>query len=411
MLVDIIIPTFNNPDYLAPCLRSIIACYSSVLNKVIVVNNGHCGVRQFVPNHPNIAILQMERNVGWEGGLIAGLKHSKAPFVVFMNDDTKVMPFANTWLQRMLVWFKHDDVGAVGPSSNVVSGLQNVFHDIPHKALFVSHLIGFCIMLKRETLDEVGGVDSSLPGGDDIDLSIRLTKAGKKLVCLRDLFIFHHGFKTGEREYGSYWNSLEMSTKTNHALIKKHGLKEWYKPLKGHNEIVPAFDTDFSFNLREEEKDVVKGMMKEGSTIEFGCGAEKTVPEAVGVDIVPKGGVIPFLEGAKSVADIVGDVSEYSSENTYDNLIARHVLEHCIDSIKTMRSWLESLAEGGRMIIVVPDQRTLDSIPLNPQHLHGFTPSSLDNIAFVVGLKEVAFKENYNGISFVKVYEREVQSE
>ena len=80
-------------------------------------------------------------------------------------------------------------------------------------------------MLSREALDKAGGVDDSLPNhGDDIDFSIRLRQQGYKLLMDRNVFVFHHGFKTGERLHGAYWNSMEMQDKTNHSLIRKHGL-------------------------------------------------------------------------------------------------------------------------------------------------------------------------------------------
>ena len=71
-------------------------------------------------------------------------------------------------------------------------------------------------------------VSTTLPGGDDIDLSIRLRQAGYTLVCDRRAFVYHYGFRTGERVHGDRtvpggWNSPQMIAATRDTLIAKHG--------------------------------------------------------------------------------------------------------------------------------------------------------------------------------------------
>lgn len=42
-------------------------------------------------------------------------------------------------------------------------------------------------------------------------------------------------------------------------------------------------------------------------------------------------------------------------ERGYDLVVALHVLEHCTDPVASLRAWSCSLAEGGSMIVAVPD--------------------------------------------------------
>ncbi len=116
--------------------------------------------------------------------------------------------------------------------------MQNIFATVPFRVYAARFLIGFCVLVRRSVLDKVGGIDNSLPGGDDLDLSMRLRSAGYKLIVDRDVFVFHHGFKTGNRVYGDVnepggWNSYEFLEKTNFALIRKHGFKAWYETMHG----------------------------------------------------------------------------------------------------------------------------------------------------------------------------------
>ena len=58
------------------------------------------------------------------------------------------------------------------------------------------------------------------------------------------------------------------------------------------------------------------------------------------------------------------------------------------------------------MIIAVPNQDICNSIPLNPEHIHAFTPSSLKNLMELIGFKEIESIDPKNGVSFVGCYEK-----
>lgn len=226
-LIDIIIPTFNSPEYAVPCVNSVLRDYDGTdLFHIYLVNNGEPKHQEYFPKHPALTILQQDMNLGWEGGLNVGLLHVGSPLVLFMNDDTFIPMSSQGWLKNMSDYFSDPDCAAVGPSSNVVMGSQNMF--IPSEAVSkVNFLIGLCMMVRRCDLDAAGGVDSTLPGGDDLDLSVRLRNLGKYLLCDKTIFVYHHGFRTGQKVHGSDWNSIAMIERTNHALIRKHGLRQF----------------------------------------------------------------------------------------------------------------------------------------------------------------------------------------
>lgn len=226
-LISIIIPTFNSPEYAIPCVNSILRDYDgSDFFDIILVNNGDSKHEGYFPKHKALKFLQQKKNLGWEGGLGAGLKESDSPYVLFLNDDTFIPISSQGWLKKMMGYFLDPDCGAVGPASNVVMGSQNMF--VPTGSVMkVNFLIGLCLMVRRDYLEAVGGVDTTLPGGDDLDLSIRLRNFGKYLVADKTVFVFHHGFKTGQKVHGSDWNSIAMIERTNHNLIRKHGLRNF----------------------------------------------------------------------------------------------------------------------------------------------------------------------------------------
>lgn len=240
----VICPTWNNNQYLIPCIRSIISVSDDV--HVYVVNNGEPGNMMGLAG-PKVTILQQDSNKGWEGGLKAGLEVAKEELIVFMNDDTLIPLTSKGWLEEMARYFEDPKVGAVGPSSNCVMGGQSIFAEIPpdQNVLRSTFLIGFCMMVRRSALEAVEGVDDSLPGGDDLDLSIRFRQKGYDILIDRNAFVYHHGFKTGERVKGGPnevggWNSVAMTEKTNFALMRKHGLKAWMATM--NNQILGVYE-------------------------------------------------------------------------------------------------------------------------------------------------------------------------
>jgi SAM-dependent methyltransferase len=412
--VDIIIPTMDNQDMLYNCVQSILLYSVAHPIRIIIVNNGDTPV-DF--EHENVMVLNPDKNLGWEGGLIEGLKHSNSKYVVFANDDIFIPRASYKWIANMHREMElFSNVGAIGPSSNTVMGKQNMLcFDAANRIVPTSYLIGFCVMLKREALDKAGGVQHVQFGGDDIDLSIRLRKAGYKLSIMSDVFVYHYGFQTGERIHGGPdkpggWNSRDMTEKTNMELIRKHGFLEYWKTIKNDefNEFMSQIH-EYTVNPElDKESEIVRGFVNgHENVLELGCGGRKTLDHAIGVDITPKGESNYFIPEA-SVADVVADVSKPLpfDDGSQDCVIARHVLEHCIDPIDAVGNWKKVLKPQGRLIISCPDERAQDGIPLNPEHKHAFTPSSVVNLGKVLGMDEVGRESMYNGTSFTVCLER-----
>ena len=226
--VTIIIPTMDNRQYLEPCVQSILAYTADVLYRIIVVNNGVPGSCDWLPKTDLITVLEAGGNRGWEGGLQLGITVTRTFSLLFLNDDTVILRTQRRWLADMLRLLEGTQVAAVGPSSNCVAGAQSRSWVCPTSQFDVRFLIGFCLLVKRAALEAVGGIDQTLPGGDDIDLSIRLRHAGWRLICAHDVVVYHYGFKTGVRVHGvaskpGGWNSKEFTNAVTAALVAKHG--------------------------------------------------------------------------------------------------------------------------------------------------------------------------------------------
>lgn len=404
---SIIIPTWNLPEYFNPCVESI--AKTGVLDglcELIVVNNGSQDM-EFLKGWPNTKVLKPGKNLGWEGGLELGLKHAQGEFICFQNDDTLIPKATQNFYSQLLWPFQNKNVAAVGPSTTVAAGWHSIFsRATPRMLSEVTFLIFFAAMVRRSDLEAAGGIDTSAPGGDDLDLCMRFRKMGKSVVVNPDAFIIHHAFKTGERVKGGPekpggWNSKEMSDRTNRWLIQKHGFKFYMETIRGFSYETTA--------LPDLEGETVARFVRGPKIVELGCGYRKTVPQAIGVDQAGNGESPSNLhEGKKSVADVMADVTKELPRELLesDTGIARHILEHSINTVETIKHWREILKMGGRLIIAVPNQDILNSIPLNPEHVHAFTPQSLKDIMELCGFRQIETVDPKNGISFVSCFEK-----
>lgn len=413
--VDIIIPTMDNPDQLFSCVRSMWRCRNQYPIRLIIVNNGKIPLQNYFPDSEDrIILLSAGENLGWTGALKAALDFSKSKYVVFANDDIVVPMCSFRWISQMVRHLElSKNCAAVGPTSNVVMGAQNIFVEKNFMCYTVPYLIGFCMMVRRSTLDEVGGIDEEFKTGDDIDLSIRFTKAGYHMIVDGSIFVYHHGFQTGEKVYGKPdrpggWNSRQMTDDTNMHLIRKHGFLEWWYLRAGYPE-----DYFRSQGKPRNETSIVLGHVNgcdPSRIVDLGCGGSKTVKESIGVDILPKGESVPNTAYA-SDADIQADVEKRLpfEDGQFKLVIGRHILEHCTDTIGALQEWRRILADDGRMILALPDERISDTIILNPEHVHAFTPETLTKFVRLCGFRVEHVDEFYDDDSFVMVLGKEVR--
>jgi GT2 family glycosyltransferase len=386
-ILTIAIPTYNNNQQLNWCIRSLFG-YTEFPYKVVIVNNSpennknldHFAAMSNVGEL--LTVKHMGENAGWMGGINAALAECDTEFFCMMNDDVVFLPGHNTFWRKLWECMQDEGVGAAGPCSNFVAGCQSLLMlDVPELA-DTRLLIGFCLLTRTQLLKDLGGLDACLPGGDDLDLSIRIRKAGLRLMIRRDCYLHHFGQQTGKKLFGDQWDSKDHQEAINNSLIRKHGVKEW------HDVITPVWDytgTTREANGSENEVDWMAGNLRtlEGEGLNLGCGSMKyDVPglRIQGVDLNNPGE--HGTGGTKyypSTPDIVGDAValNFALHESMDVLIAQHLIEHLLDPILALERWFQVLKPGGTLLVTAPDQSRMETILLDCTHLHAYTADSL----------------------------------
>jgi|TARA_R100000306_G_C4361385_1_gene135443 GT2 family glycosyltransferase len=233
--LTIVIPTWNNPEMLKRCLESLCFNTKYSFNIVLVDNGGDGVVKRTIKSESKglISVIEPNENLGWMRAHNKALESCDTQYYCMLNDDVLFIPGQQDFWGR-LIRHLEQGAGAVGPSSNFVSGCQNIHLTNIPDVCDTTLLIGFCMVLKTEVLKDVGGLDADLPGGDDFDLSIRLRKAGYPLRIDRRAYLHHIGQQTGTRLFGEGWDSDWSQEVTNNAIIEKHGALNWEKCLRAY---------------------------------------------------------------------------------------------------------------------------------------------------------------------------------
>ena len=236
--LTICIPTYQNYQQLEWCLSSLVSNTSPNWN-VVIINN--CSSKDSMKDINSIIeksaiefkdlfhVIQPGSNLKWMGSINMGL-HSihalSSKYFCMMNDDVLFIPSNVDFWDTLLSAFDDEQVGAVGPCSNFVSGNQSLFQTQLPNTIETTCLIGMCMIVRTSLLKGLGGLDESLPGGDDLDSSIRIRDAHHKLIVNRYAYLHHIGQQTGQRVFDD-WDSKFHQERTNNAIIKKHGIKKW----------------------------------------------------------------------------------------------------------------------------------------------------------------------------------------
>lgn len=249
MKYSVIIPTYNHfNDCLKPCLDSVIKYSNLDETEIIVVANGCTDdtvnyVKSF--NHSNIKCLEFKEALGYTKATNLGMAVSTGEYVVLLNNDAILTPQENNfWLQTLQSEFNtKPNVG--------ITGVHYLECPVTHNPF----LLFFCVMIKRQVINEIGLLDEKFnPGyGEDMDYCIRTIQAGYRLECVggrvfdeqTKMYVGHFPINhEGEKTVHGLTNWDEIKDKNMKYLFNKYkntSFKAPYIPIK-YSIIIPTYN-------------------------------------------------------------------------------------------------------------------------------------------------------------------------
>ena len=242
LMVDISISIVNRntKSLIEGCLRSIYETTHKVSFEIFVVDNDSSdNSSQMVANKfPQVNLIQNRENLGYAKANNQAIKTSKGRYILILNSDTVVLPNAIDVMVNFMD--KHSEAGTVGckllnsdgslqPSYNkrfcnlIDAFLDNIFFSftikmrILNNRIFRKYLIhhfykgynveqeiawsgGSCLMVRRQTLEEVGLMDEHFfMYSEEQDWCYRIKSAGWKIYYIPDAQIIHYGNQSSQQ--------------------------------------------------------------------------------------------------------------------------------------------------------------------------------------------------------------------
>ena len=228
---SIIILTYNNLDKTKDCIESIRKYTDKDSYEIIVVdNNSTDDTKLFLEEQDDIKVIFNESNVGFPMGCNIGIANAEETYdILLLNNDTIV---TKNWLSNLKKCLYSDEkIGAVGAVSNNGANLQGVdftYNNFDEMQNLASKnnisdvkkweekvcLIGYCLLIKREVMDQLNGLDEGYTPGyiEDNDLSLNIIKLGYRLMLCHDSFI-HHYLGTSFRKDEDKFNKIILQNR------------------------------------------------------------------------------------------------------------------------------------------------------------------------------------------------------
>jgi GT2 family glycosyltransferase/tetratricopeptide (TPR) repeat protein len=210
---SIVIVTHNQIEFTRQCVESVRRYTNEPYELIFVDNASSDGTVEYLRQVSNSKLITNPVNLGFPAAVNQGIQAASGQQVLLLNNDC-VVP--RNWLRPMLrALYRDASIGLAGPTSNCVSGEQEVKVDYKNadglnrfaaqwarihanEIVDTDRLVGFCLLIKRTVLDTIGLFDEQFGVGcfEDDDYCVRALQAGHRAVIARDAFVHHYGGRT-----------------------------------------------------------------------------------------------------------------------------------------------------------------------------------------------------------------------
>lgn len=236
---SVIVVTWNNLQHTARCMDALLRTLPADAEVVLVDNGSDDGTTAYLADlalrlGDAAKTVFLEENLGFCAGANRGLAAASGDYLVLLHNDVVVTP---GWLEGLRECMNEAPslipgvrrVGLAGPVTSRARGPQQVQNPPPFRAEALDEqaaqhgeafrgkwtssftLATFCLMIRREVVGEIGGLDERFfpLGHDDSDLVLRAQERGYDAMIAGDVYVHHEGSATLDRMSPAERGNLE----------------------------------------------------------------------------------------------------------------------------------------------------------------------------------------------------------
>lgn len=249
--VAVIVLNWNSFEVTADCLRSLQASSFAPLRVILVDNGSHDGsASRLGQEFPEIELIRNDRNLGFTGGMNAGLRRilrSECEFALLLNNDTIVdraaiaemvacldaepdialaCPKIYFWDVPEVLWFAGGRLSLwTGTGVNV--GRRERDCGQYDRRRDISFANGCVILVRRSALEALGLLDDSLFAyAEDTDYSFRALRFHRRMVYVPSAKVWHREGFASKQNLGNP-KRIYYGTRNQLLVMRRHA-RPWH---------------------------------------------------------------------------------------------------------------------------------------------------------------------------------------
>lgn len=240
MKATIIIPNYNGRHFLEPCLDSLSGQTCRDFKILVVDNASTDGSIEYMENHyPEIEVLVCDQNYGFSRAVNTGIRHSRTPYVILLNNDTTADPhFVEEMIRaieqspsifsvssKMIQMYHPELIDSAGdlytlPGWGVCRGTGRPASNYTKEGPVFTACAGAAIY-RRSAFKKIGYFDENhFAYLEDIDIGYRAKIYGYRNLYCPSALVYHVGSGTSGSKYNSF--KVKLSARNNIYLNYKN---------------------------------------------------------------------------------------------------------------------------------------------------------------------------------------------
>ncbi len=224
MKVTIIIPNYNGAHFLKPCLEKLKKQTFQDFETLVVDNGSEDGslalLREF---YPEVRVISLEKNQGFSRAVNAGLRVSRSPYVILLNNDTEPEPGYVEALVKSIGRSKRifsvspkmiqlHDRGLIDDAGDLYTivgwaaqrGVGQPVEEYDRPCRIFSACAGAAIY-RRSVFEKIGCFDElHFAYLEDLDVGFRAKLSGYRNEYCPEAVVYHVGSGTSGSRYNSF---------------------------------------------------------------------------------------------------------------------------------------------------------------------------------------------------------------
>lgn len=240
--ITVVIPNYNGIKYLEGCLASLYQQEEGTPDfDVLIVDNasGDGSIEQAEKLFPQVKIIRLQENTGFCHAVNVGIKSSETPYIILLNNDTKVKTgFIKSLCDaieqdeqifsvsaKMLMWDRPDLIDGAGDQYNVLGWAyargkgKSAERYLQPVEVFSS--CGGAVIYRRSILNKIGLFDElHFAYLEDLDLGYRARIHGYHNYYEPKAEVLHYGSASTGSRYNEF--KTKLSSANNVYVIYKN---------------------------------------------------------------------------------------------------------------------------------------------------------------------------------------------